>query len=310
MKEILRASEEDAGKRLDVFVADRASLTRSRVQKLIEEGLITVNGLSAASSRRMAADDQISIQLPHEQEMQLVPEDIPLKILFKDDYLAVVDKPAGMVVYPSAGHNSGTLLNALLYQSGKLANIGGPVRNGVVHRLDKDTTGVMVVALDDAAYHGLVEQFKERTISRKYVALVYGSFKEDSGEISLGIGRSSADRKKMSTKAKIKKAAVTSWRELKRYGIATLIEAKLATGRTHQIRVHFADIGHSVLGDDTYGNKKVINVHKHRIEFPRQMLHAKKLGFTHPVTGKYMEFRSSLPEDMQKCIEMLEKLYD
>ncbi|MDX9715642.1 MAG: RluA family pseudouridine synthase [Dissulfurispiraceae bacterium] len=310
MKEILTAKEDDSGKRLDVFVADSASLTRSRAQKLIDEGLIIINGHSASSSRRIAAGDEVCIQLPQEEEMQLLPEDIPLRVLYKDDFIAVVDKPAEMVVYPAAGHNSGTLLNALLFQTGRLASIGGPVRNGVVHRLDKDTTGVMVVALDDAAYHGLVEQFKQRTIDRKYAALVYGSLKDDSGEISLGIGRSSADRKKMSTKAKIKKHAVTSWRTLKRFNIATLIEARLATGRTHQIRVHFAAIGHAVLGDAAYGSKKMIEVRKQRIYFPRQMLHAKKLGFTHPATNRYMEFRSPLPEDMQACIRELEKLYE
>ncbi|MBI3592236.1 MAG: RluA family pseudouridine synthase, partial [Nitrospirae bacterium] len=235
----------------------------------------------------------------------LIPEQIPIKILYKDEYLAVVDKQAGMVVYPSAGHKSGTLLNALAYQCKKMAAIGGPLRPGVVHRLDKDTSGVMVVALDDSAYYDLAEQFKSRTINRRYLALVYGNIKDNSGEIVMRIGRSDSDRKKMSTRTRRGKEAVTRWKVIKRFGAATLIEAKLGTGRTHQIRVHFAAIGHPVLGDETYGKKTSVEIKKNKIFFHRQMLHAETLGFAHPVTREHIEFSSPMPEDMEGCIKKL-----
>jgi 23S rRNA pseudouridine1911/1915/1917 synthase len=210
-----------------------------------------------------------------------------------------------MVVYPAAGHNKGTLLNALAYHCKKLATIGGPLRPGVVHRLDKDTSGVMVVALDDNSYYELIEQFKKRAINRRYITLIYGNIKEDSGEIAMAIGRSTSDRKKMSTKTRQGKEAVTKWKVIKRFGAATLIEAKLATGRTHQIRVHFSTIGHPVLGDRTYGKKTAIEIKRTKIIFPRQMLHAETLGFVHPVTKAYMEFSSPMPEDMAECIKKL-----
>jgi 23S rRNA pseudouridine1911/1915/1917 synthase len=236
-----------------------------------------------------------------------MPEPLPVDILYKDDSLVVVNKPAGMVVYPAAGHDHGTLMNALAYHIGKLASTGGPLRPGVVHRLDKDTSGVMVVALDDRAYYHFTEQFKERTIHRKYVALVHGDLRGGEGEIALKIGRSESDRKKMSTRVKKGREAVTKWKAIRRFGRATLIEAKLGTGRTHQIRVHFASIGHPVLGDRTYGKKVEIEVKAgKKILFPRQMLHAESLGFVHPVTGKYLEFSSPLPEDMRRKVEALQ----
>jgi 23S rRNA pseudouridine1911/1915/1917 synthase len=222
----------------------------------------------------------------------------------------VASKPAGMVVYPAAGHSRGTLMNALAYYCENLAAIGGPLRPGVVHRLDKDTSGVMVIALNDRAYYALTSQFRERTINRRYKALIYGNLKEDEGEISLRIGRSSSDRKKMSTRGKGGKEACTRWKVLKRLGGSTLIEVKLGTGRTHQIRVHFASVGHPVLGDRTYGKKIEIEMEiekkkKNKIFFPRQMLHAESLGFIHPATGEYLEFTSPLPEDMAQKVEEL-----
>ncbi len=240
----------------------------------------------------------------------LIPENIPINILYKDDALIVVDKPAGMVVYPAAGHSQGTLMNALAFHCSKLAATGGPLRPGVVHRLDKDTSGVMVVALNDKAYYHLTEQFKQRTINRRYSALVYGNFVQDEGEIALMIGRSATDRKKMSTRVKTGREAVTKWKVLKRFHNATLIQAKLGTGRTHQIRVHFASIGHPVLGDRTYGKKTEVEKKgsKTTIRFPRQMLHAEVLGFIHPQHGEYLEFSSPLPEDMKKGIAELEAM--
>ena len=299
-------SIEAAGERVDVQASELSGLSRSQVQHLIEKRLLLVNLLPTKPNYKTKYRDIISITIP-EEEQTLVPENIPLEILYLDDFLIVVNKPPDMVIYPAAGHSSGTLLNAIAYHSKKLASIGGPLRPGVVHRLDKDTSGVMVVALDDSAYYNLVEQFRERTINRKYKALIYGALKKVSGEIVLRIGRSESDRKKMSTKVRRGKEAVTSWKVIERLTDATLIEAKLGTGRTHQIRVHFASIGHPVLGDKTYGKKTELAKGNRKIIFPRQMLHAELLGFIHPATGEYMEFRSAIPQDMTETIALLKE---
>ena len=299
-------SFEDEGKRVDVQASEMSGLTRSQVQRLIEKGLLMVNQLPTKPNYRTKDRDIISITIP-EEEQSLIAEKIPLEILYADDFVIVVNKPPGMVVYPGAGHDSGTLLNAIAYHSKKLASVGGPLRPGVVHRLDKDTSGVMIVALDDSAYYNLVEQFRQRSINRKYKALIHGTLKNVSGEITLKIGRSQSDRKKMSTKTRRGKEAVTTWRVIEHLCDATLIEAKLATGRTHQIRVHFASIGHPVLGDKTYGKKTFIERGNMKIVFPRQMLHAELLGFVHPATGEYMEFISEIPHDMKEKIVLLGK---
>jgi 23S rRNA pseudouridine1911/1915/1917 synthase len=294
-------SIEGAGKRIDVQTAQLSGITRSQVHRLIEKGLLLVNFLPTKPNYKTKFRDIITINIPEEHRM-LTPESVPLEILYQDDYLIVVNKPPDMVIYPAAGHSSGTLMNAIAYHSKKLASVGGPLRPGVVHRLDKDTSGVMVVALDDSAYYDLVEQFRHRSIIRKYKALIYGTLKKISGEVALKIGRSESDRKKMSTKARKGKEALTSWKVTERFPGATLIEAKLGTGRTHQIRVHFASIGHPVLGDRTYGKKTFIEIGKQKVFFPRQMLHAALLGFIHPATGAYMEFRTDLPRDMRDNI--------
>lgn len=304
----ITVAQSDYSERLDVFVSEKTGITRSQVQILIKNGHILVNNKSENRNYKVRPDDIIEIRRPEAESDVLIPEAIDIKILYKDDHLVVADKPAGMVVYPSAGHKSGTLLNAIAYHCKRIASIGGPLRPGVVHRLDKDTSGVMIVALDDMAYYDLTEQFKDRTISRRYLTLIYGNTKEDSGEISMRIGRSESDRKKMSTRTRRGKEAVTRWKVIKRFGVATLIEAKLGTGRTHQIRVHFAAIGHPVLGDTTYGKKTAIETTRDRITFPRQMLHAETLGFTHPATKEFMEFSSPLPEDMEECINKLSNL--
>jgi len=292
---------------LDVLSSELSGISRSQIHHLIEKGLLTVNARETKPNYRAKSGDVISLRVPVEQQ-KLIKEDLAVKILFKDDFLIVLDKPAGMVVYPAAGHTSGTLMNAVAYHSDTLASVGGPLRPGIVHRLDKDTSGIMVVALDDGAYYGLVEQFRRRTIDRRYKALVYGNLQEDRGQISLRIGRSESDRKKMSTRVKRGKEAVTSWNVVERFCGATLIEAKLGTGRTHQIRVHFASIGHPVLGDLTYGRKTHLEAGRKKIVFPRQMLHAELLGFTHPITGKYMKFRSDPPEDMREIIVELREM--
>jgi 23S rRNA pseudouridine1911/1915/1917 synthase len=299
---------EEAGKRVDVQTAELSGLTRSQVHNLIGKGLVLINDRPTKTNYKTRYKDIISITIP-EDDRVLCPENIPIEILYIDDYLIVVNKPPDMVIYPAAGHSSGTLLNTIAYHSKKLASVGGPLRPGVVHRLDKDTSGVMVVALEDSAYYNLVEQFRQRTINRKYKALIYGALKKVSGEIMLKIGRSESDRKKMSTKVRKGKEAVTSWKVIERLTDATLIEAKLGTGRTHQIRVHFASIGHPVLGDKTYGKKTTLDTGKQKITFPRQMLHAELLGFTHPSTGEYMEFRTEMPQDMTELIALLKNTH-
>jgi 23S rRNA pseudouridine1911/1915/1917 synthase len=304
MKIVVQPSE--VGERIDILLAKKTGITRSQIQKLITTGNVLVNNKNIGQNYRLKEKDSISLGVPDKEVARLLPEPIPLEILHKDDYLVVVNKPANMVVYPAAGHNHGTLVNALSYHCKKLATLGGPLRPGIVHRLDKDTSGVMVIALNDEAYYNLIEQFKYRKINRRYIALIYGNLREDEGEISLRIGRSESDRKKMSTRIREGKEAVTNWKVIKRFSEATLVEVRLGTGRTHQIRVHFASIGHPVLGDRTYGKKVDIEIKtKKKISFPRQMLHAGLLGFTHPVTGEYLEFLSPVPEDMAEKIKDL-----
>lgn len=302
----IRVRKEEAGRRLDIFLAEKMGMSRSQIQRHIYRGEVSLNNSPLDSNYRIKEDQVISVDIMEESAEGLIPEPIQIKLLFRDEHVVVVDKPAGMVVYPAAGHRSGTLMNALAYHCPKLAGIGGPLRPGVVHRLDKDTSGVMVVALEDKAYYNLVEQFRSRTVKRKYTAFVYGDMKGDSGEISLSIGRSDSDRKKMSTRTRRGKEAMTRWKVVKRFGVATLLELRLGTGRTHQIRVHLASAGHPVLGDRTYGKKTEIEAKKKRIGFPRQMLHAEMLGFTHPSTGRYIEFSSPLPDDMNEAVATLE----
>ncbi len=295
---------EQAGRRIDMLMSERSGLTRSQVRRLIKDACLTVNGKSTKPNYKARSADIVRIFFLEERK-ELLPEDLPIEVLFRDDFVIVVNKPPGMVVYPSAGHSSGTLMNAVAFHAPKLASVGAPLRPGVVHRLDRDTSGVMVVALDDRVYYDLVEQFRSRTIIRKYCAVVFGILRADEGRIDRSIGRSASDRKKMSTRSRRGKAAVTTWRVIERFPAATLVEARLGTGRTHQIRVHFASIGHPVLGDRTYGAKSVIDVGKRKITCPRQMLHAELLGFTHPVTRKQLEFSVPPPEDMASVMSLL-----
>lgn len=303
IKKILVQTSE-AGERIDTFLAIKTGITRSQIQRLITKGNVLVNSKNVSRNYRLKTKDLITLSIPDKETEELLPEPIPIEIIYKDKYLVVVNKPAGMVVYPAAGHAHGTLMNALSYRCKKFATLGGPLRPGVVHRLDKDTSGVIVIALDDKAYYNLIEQFKRREINRRYIALIYGNLREDEGEISLRIGRSESDRKKMSTRVRKGKEAVTRWKILERFGKATLIAVRLGTGRTHQIRVHFASIGHPVLGDRTYGKKVEIEAKsRKKILFPRQMLHAEILGFAHPDSGEYLEFSSPVPEDMAERIK-------
>ncbi|NWF97549.1 MAG: RluA family pseudouridine synthase [Nitrospirae bacterium] len=297
----------EVGQRIDVFLSSKTGITRSQIQKAIDRGDISVNGRIIENRYRVRQSDVILIDIKEKKDGVLIPQNLPIEILFKDEYVIVVNKPAGIVVYPAAGHEDGTLMNAIAYHCGKLVAPGAPLRPGVVHRLDKDTSGVMVIALNDISYYNLTEQFRKRTINRKYIALVYGIINEDKGEINKKIGRSESDRKKMSTYVKRGKEALTQWRVIRRLPCATIIEAKLGTGRTHQIRVHFASIGHPVLGDKIYGKKCEIRIRTgKRIILPRQMLHAEMLGFIHPVSNEYLEFSSPLPDDMAEKVKELE----
>jgi 23S rRNA pseudouridine1911/1915/1917 synthase len=313
MKQKIIVTEEDHLKRIDLFVSKKEGITRSQVQRLLKKRAILVEGKVVNPNYKVKKGEIISLELIEEEKGDvLIPEALPINILYQDEYIIVVDKPGNMVVYPAPGHRTGTLMNAIAYYSKKLASIGGPLRPGIVHRLDKDTSGVMVVALDDWAYYSLVEQFKSRAINRRYLVLIYGNIKDDSGEISAAIGRAVSDRKKMSVRTRKGKEAITRWKVLRRYGVATLIEARLQTGRTHQIRVHFSAMGHPVMGDRVYGKKTSVEIRvdkkKERIIFPRQMLHAESLGFIHPVTKEYMEFSSPMPDDMKECIKKLQSI--
>lgn len=302
-------SEEEAGERLDIFLAKKTGITRSQIQKHIEKGNVLLNEKIQTSNYKIKKNDLIYLNIPEEKESGLIPENIPIKIFYKDEYVIVVDKPPSMVVYPSPGHTHRTLMNAIAYHAERLANAGAPFRPGIVHRLDKDTSGLIVVALSDEAYYGLIPQFRERLIKRKYLALIWGRLNKDEGEIITMIGRSESDRKKMSIRTKRGKEAITKWKVIENYNNASLIEVYLKTGRTHQIRVHFASIGHPVLGDRIYGKKiEIILKNRVKIFFPRQMLHAGLLGFRHPVTHEYMEFVSPLPEDMQEKINELRNI--
>jgi len=296
----VRVSEDSSG-RLDRLIADKTGISRSQVQKLIAQGHVLIGGRPVKAKDRVKAGSLITITLPEKGPETLAPQDIPIGILYRDGSIAVVDKPPDMVVYPAPGHPGGTLMNAVLFRLGRPPDApGGPLRPGVVHRLDKDTSGVMVIALNETAYKSLVEQFRKRAVEKKYTALVYGS-PPPSGVVRLGIGRSRADRKKMSTKGRRLREAETKWNVLERLGDAALLEVIPATGRTHQIRVHLSAAGHPVLGDKTYGQKTRLG----EVRFPRQMLHASSLGLVHPVTGKYMEFKSPIPPDMKKALRQL-----
>jgi len=291
--------------RLDTYITCQGNLTRSYIQRLIKEGFITVNSHTEKARYMVKEGDLVEVILPNEPDGILVPEDIPLNILYEDEHMVVVNKPPDMVIYPAAGNKSGTLMNALVARCGSLASVGAPLRPGVIHRLDKDTSGVIVIAKDDASYHKLIAQFRERKVQKYYLALIFGSLKEPRGEIRTLIGRSRWNRKKMSVKTDRGKEAITQFEVLKRLRSATLAKIRIVTGRTHQIRVHFSSRGHPVLGDKTYGKKTELIIGDKSIRFPRQMLHAFSIKLEHPVSGVQMEFTAPLPEDMEKAVKEL-----
>ncbi|MGN0162209.1 MAG: RluA family pseudouridine synthase [Candidatus Ornithomonoglobus sp.] len=286
-----------AGVRLDKYIADNSEISRSFAAKLAEEGKITVNGKSADKKTKLKEGDEIIIEIPEPETLQAQPQDIPIDIVYEDDYVIVVNKPQGMVVHPAPGNPDGTLVNGLLYHC-SLSSINGVIRPGIVHRIDKDTSGLLIVAKTNEAHEALSAQLKERKALRKYNCLVNGNIKEDSGTIDKPIGRHPSDRKKMAVIAGGREA-VTHFNVLERFGQYTLVECALETGRTHQIRVHMASIGHSIVGDPVYGVKK------ERFKTNGQLLHAKTIGFIHPATGELMEFDSELPPYFTEILDRL-----
>ncbi len=286
------AAENDAGKRLDSFLTEKCpEMTRSLIQKLIENGNVTVNDKIYAKNYKLKNNDKIILLVPDPETMEAKPENIPLEIVYEDDDLLVVNKPKNMVVHPAPGNYEGTLVNALLFHCGdSLSGINGVMRPGIVHRIDKDTSGLLIVAKNDFSHKRLAEQIKVHSFERKYMAVVYGNLKNDEGTIDAPIGRHPSDRKKMTVIYKNSKPAVTHYKVYRRYEGFTLVELTLETGRTHQIRVHMASIGHPVAGDPVYGPKKVIT------SLSGQCLHAYYISFVHPRTEKIITLSSELPE--------------
>lgn len=321
MEEIRRYHFEPgrSAERLDRFLADcLPELTRSQVKKLIDDGrVLFAGGGSAKAGEKLKGGEVLLVTLPKTVPVETLPEPIPLHVLYEDRHLIVLDKPAGLVVHPAPGHQGGTLVNALLHHCQDLGGIGGELRPGIVHRLDKDTSGVMVAAKDDATLNDLARQFKAHSINRRYLALVYGLVATDRGTVDKPIGRHITERKKMSGKTRAGRRAVTHWRVLRRYDKdrLSLVELTLETGRTHQIRVHFSEMNQPLVGDPVYGSTGRAqavpdpDLRRQLLSLRRQALHARLLGFIHPASGAYMEFESPLPPDLREILDYLEAKY-
>ena len=296
--------KDNVSKRLDIYLSENLEdVTRSYIKTLIDDSKILVNNKKEKSGYKLKLNDIIDVTLEEKKSENIVAQDIPLEILYEDDDIIIVNKPKGMVVHPANGNYTGTMVNSLMYShQGKLSSINGVIRPGIVHRIDKDTSGILVVAKNDNAHKKLAAQFKVHSIKRKYVALVKGIIKEDSLTIDMPIGRSVKDRKKMTVTNKNSRSAVTHIAILKRFysSNVTLVEAQLETGRTHQIRVHMAYIHHPLVGDEIYGKKD------NKFKVQGQMLHAKYLGFVHPSTGKFIEFEKDVPEYFKEILKSLE----
>lgn len=303
-KILLRADEEDVGQRLDQFVSNTCEeLSRSAAQNLIEKRMITVNEKPVAKNYKMRSGDEVVVILPEAVEYDALPQEMPLDIIYEDAHLIVVNKPKGMVVHPAPGNSDGTLVNGILHHcDGALSGINGVIRPGIVHRIDKDTSGLLVVAKDDKTHIGLSEQLQAHTMERQYHAVVYGNVKQEEGRIEAPIGRHPIDRKKMCVTTKNSREAATNYQVIARFKGFTYLSLRLETGRTHQIRVHMAYIGHPVAGDPVYGPAKVMSA------LGGQCLHAKTLGFIHPITGAEMRFDSELPQYFTDFLEKLDRM--
>ena len=305
----LQVHEDGKNSRLDAYLAAAAGLSRSAAAKLIAEGCVTLNGAPAEKNARLSPGDEIVYDIPAPRPVEALPQDIPLDIVYEDGDLLVINKPSGMVVHPAAGNPDGTLVNALLHHcAGQLSGIGGELRPGIVHRIDKDTSGLLVVAKTDAAHRALAADLAVHDVKRTYHALVRGGFREDSGTVEMPIGRHPSDRKKMAVLRHGEghaREAVTHFRVLARYGAVSYLELELETGRTHQIRVHMAAIGHPLLGDPVYGAAPLPFEKKHAHLLDGQCLHAKELSFRHPITGKDMHFSCELPSNFKRLLALL-----
>lgn len=292
--------DEEASDRLDAFIANELdNVSRTYIQKLIKEGRIEVNGSLKRAKYLVQEGDRISIDLPETKKIEILPEDIPIEIIYEDEDIVVVNKPQGMVVHPAPGNYSGTLVNSLLYNVDSLSYTNDMTRPGIVHRLDKDTSGILVVAKNDSSHISLVNQLKERSVYREYIALVHDVIKENFGTIDKPIGRDPKNRKKMTVIETNSKEAITDFEVLKRYDKYTLVKLQLQTGRTHQIRVHFSHINHPVVGDPVYSNRK------NKFKLDMQLLHARKIGFIHPRTGEAVEFQCDPPDVFKTIIKKL-----
>ena len=291
---------ENKGNKLDKFIttSNDFNLTRTAVQNLITEGMITVNGKKIAKNYVISGGETVSVEIPEPVVLDVLPEDIPIDIVYEDDYLLVVNKPKGMVVHPASGNYTGTLVNALMYHcKDRLSSINGVIRPGIVHRIDKNTSGLLIVAKTDSAHLGLAEQIKEHSFTREYETVIVGRMKEYKGTIDAPIGRHHIDRKKMCVTDKNSKNAVTHYEVLEEFREHSYLKLRLETGRTHQIRVHLSYVGHAVLGDDVYG--------KPVKDYEGQCLHARKIGFVHPITNEYLEFSSDLPDYFEEQLRKL-----
>jgi 23S rRNA pseudouridine1911/1915/1917 synthase len=304
--------------RLDRFLARvLPQLSRSQLKKLIEHQQIVVDGAAIKAGLRLRGGEKIQVDIPPAEPVATCAEDLPLEVLYEDSDLIVINKAAGMVVHPACGHSGGTLVNALLFHCQDLSGVGGELRPGIVHRLDKDTSGVMVATKNDTTHNHLAAQFKEHSVKRRYVALVHGQLQIASGIVDRPIGRHPIQRKKMTSKGRVGRRAVTHWQVLRRYDLdrLSLLELRLETGRTHQIRVHFSELNLPLVGDPLYGNRTRANaINDQQIRqsvqgFSRQALHARLLGFIHPRSGEYMEFSSPLPDDFAELLAQLDGKY-
>jgi len=297
-----RIGPADEGKRLDVFLASITGLSRNRVQGLISDGIVLVNGQRARKNHLLASAEEVTWEIPPPVREELIPEDIPLVVVYEDESIIVIDKPAGMVMYPGPGHSGHTLLNALISRYPEISGVGGPGRPGIVHRLDRDTSGLTAVARSEDAYLKMIEKVKAREVERQYVALVTGEVAGERGRIEAPMGRSISNRKRMAVRQYGGKRAATEFKVKERFSQGyTLVEVSLETGRTHQIRVHFSHMGNPVAGDPEYSRGKG----RLELGLNRQFLHAFRLRFSHPVTGMPMDFQSELPDDLQRVLDYL-----
>lgn len=304
---VIKVTENDSALRLDRFLSQKLkdySISRNTIQKLIEEGNVLLNSKRAKQSVKVAINDVITVMLPEKKEICLVPEKINLDIIYEDDSIIVLNKPAGLVVHPSPGHSTGSLVNALIAYTDELSSVGAPFRPGIVHRLDKETSGVIIIARNNSAHYNLVSQFMNREVIKVYRCIVVGSVKQESGIIDKSIGRSENDRKRFSTRTKHSKISLTEWKVQERFNNYTMLSVFPRTGRTHQIRVHLSEIHHPIIGDRVYGGKSALRL-PDGIDRAHLYLHAERIQFRHPVTAKYMEFAAPLPEYFNKAIEIL-----